>query len=82
MLSLVSSSVNHEMLTPIKCVLQVIKKVKDSCKDKQTESDLSTVENTSKLLLNQVRSNLDGGLLQQEKFTPHLEESPLFSLIG
>jgi len=29
LLNLVSSSVNHKVLTPLKCMLQIIKKVKD-----------------------------------------------------
>jgi len=40
------------------------------------------IENTSQLLLNQVKGNLDRNLLDQELFSPQLEAFPLFKLVA
>lgn len=69
-LNMVSSSVNHEMITPIKCVLQIIKKVQTRCTHSKTLKALQMVENTSTLLLNQVKGNLDLSLLTLNEFKP------------
>lgn len=71
---MVSSSVNQEMITPLKCVLQIITKIRDSNTNERTDFDLKMVQNTSTLLLNQVRSNLDRSLIMMDMFSPNLEE--------
>jgi len=49
---MVNSSVNHEMITPLKCVLQIIGKVKKKCTHEKTTKELNIIEETSTLLLN------------------------------
>jgi len=80
-LAIVSSSVNQEMITPLKCVLQIITKIRDSNTNERTDFDLKMVQNTSTLLLNQVRSNLDRSLIMMDMFSPHLEEILQFEFI-
>ena len=58
-MNMISSSVNHEMITPLKCVLQIIGKVKKKCNHQKTTKELKIVEETSTLLLNKVKANLD-----------------------
>jgi len=39
MLHLMSSAVSHEMVTPLKCVIQVVQKMKKRSRDKKNTSD-------------------------------------------
>ena len=71
-IQLVSSSCNHEMLTPIRCVIEIVSSLRLKLQGTPFEVDLKVVQNTSTLLLNQVKANLDRSLLDQEK----LEASP------
>jgi hypothetical protein len=68
MLQIYNSSFSHEMLTPIKCLIEISKKIEREVDSKRTLEDLSLISNTSKLLLNQVKGNLDRNLLDQNMF--------------
>ena len=63
MLNMVSSSVNHEMITPIKCTLQILNKIEKKIIHPKTLSDIKLIKNTSTLLLSHVKSKLDYNLL-------------------
>ena len=64
LLNVLSSSVHHEMITPIKCTLQIMNKIEKKCKHKETLFDIRLVQNTSTLLMNHVKSKLDYNLLE------------------
>lgn len=52
MLGLMSSSVSHEMITPIKCIIQMISSFQKKLDDQLLILDLELVLNTAQMLLN------------------------------
>lgn len=52
MLTLISSSVNHEMMTPIKCIIQMVISLQKKLKDPLLNFDADLVVNTAYMLLN------------------------------
>jgi light-regulated signal transduction histidine kinase (bacteriophytochrome) len=79
LIQLVSSSCNHEMLAPIRCIIQMASSLLDRCQDSSLSFDLTVIFNTSSFLLNQVQSNLDYSLLDQNKLQAKLSEHSLKS---
>jgi signal transduction histidine kinase len=63
MLQLMSSAVSHEMITPIKCILTMTEDLPSaqSSSDIKRSADLIIV--TAQMLLNQIKTNLDRVLL-------------------
>jgi hypothetical protein len=51
------------MLTPIRCVIEIVSSLRLKLQGTPFETDLRVVLNTSSLLLNQVKANLDQSLL-------------------
>ena len=72
MMSLVQSSINHEMLTPIKCIIQTVSTFKHNFSEPHFDKDANLVICTAQMLQNQVKGNLDRNLLEQNEFTPQL----------
>ena len=72
MMSLVQSSINHEMLTPIKCIIQTVSTFKHNFREPHFDKDANLVICTAQMLQNQVKGNLDRNLLEQNEFTPQL----------
>lgn len=81
MLQLMSSSVSHEMITPLKCIIQMVNGLKDQQLHTALNFDADLVVNTAKMLLNQVKGNLDKNLLSQNLFEPQLECHDLSSVV-
>lgn len=79
LIQLVSSSCTHELLAPIRCIIQLASSLLDKLHDQSAFvlSDLNVIFNTASFLLNQVQANLDQSLLEQNKFTPRLSEHQL-----
>lgn len=76
MLSLLTSSVTHEMITPLKCVIEfglILLKSKDPSVVKEAELIVST----AKLILSQVNQILDKNMLENNTFTPNFGFHPL-----
>lgn len=72
MIQLLNSSCNHEMIAPIKCIIDIAAGNHDSSGWKCTRSQV--IHNTASFLLNQVMQNLDRSMLDQHKFKPKIEE--------
>ena len=77
LLQLLSSSVTHEMVTPLKCIINfsesLIKELRNSPKKIEAELILTT----SKLLLAETKLLLDKNMLEHDLFIPNLEISPM-----
>jgi len=73
LLHMLTSSVTHEMVTPLKCMVSfsetVLKELENS--PKKHEAELIVV--TSKLMLSQVKLLLDKNMLEHDLFLPNLE---------
>lgn len=64
MLTVYSSSISHELITPLKCILQICQQVLGRLKNPLDQFDIELVINTTYMLLNQVKGNLDKNLLE------------------
>ena len=76
MLSLLTSTVTHEMITPLKCVIQFGETLLKS-KDPKVSKEAELIVSTAKLLLSQVKLTLDKNMIDNNAFTPNLEYYPL-----
>lgn len=64
---MVSSSCNHEMLTPIRCIISIVKNLLRKLGETNHKRELDVVLNTATFLLNQVQGNLDQSMLDQNR---------------
>lgn len=76
MLTLLTSSVTHELITPLKCIIQLTLSVLQRTNDPVKRKDLELVLMTSQLLLSQVKLLLDRNMLEKGIFTSNLESLP------
>jgi signal transduction histidine kinase len=77
MVSLISSSVSHEMLVPLRCIVNLVEGIQKKLKDIEDQEyvgrELDLINKTAQLLLNQVKGNLDRDMLSQNMFEPRIE---------
>ena len=81
MIQLVSSSCNHEMLAPIRCIISMSSSLLERVEEPTHCFDLTTIFNTASFLLNQVQANLDHNLLDHNKLEAKLAQYSLISEI-
>lgn len=68
-LNLMSSSVSHEMLTPLKCIVSIVDLLrKKKYSDVSITNNLEIVANTTQIVLNQIKNNLDNNLIETDHF--------------
>jgi hypothetical protein len=72
MLNLLTSSVTHEMLTPLKCIVQFGTKLLKS-RDPFVVKEAELIVSTANLLLSQVNQILDKNMLDNNAFAPNYE---------
>jgi hypothetical protein len=77
MLSLLTSSVNHEMITPLRCNIEFASSLLRISGDPMVLKEAKLILSTSKLLLSQVKLTLDKNMLDNDMFTPNFEYHPL-----
>lgn len=66
-LGLMSSSINHEYLAPIRCISQISKQLEKSVRFKEKES-ARVISNTADFVLSQIQTNMDSDLLERGHF--------------
>lgn len=72
MMNLVSASCNHELLAPIRCIIQMVATLRNEVRKPDKIHKLEVIHNTASFLLNQVQANIDQGLLNLNKLVPNL----------
>ena len=77
MLSLLTSSVTHEIITPLKCIIEFAQNIIKISKDPKVLKEAKLILSTTKLLLSQVKLLLDKNMLDNDLFTPNYEFHPL-----
>lgn len=82
MLTLLTSSVTHEMITPLKCIIQFTLSVLQKTSDAAKRKELELVLMTAQLLLSQVKLLLDRNMLEKGIFTSNLEMLPFNQTIS
>jgi hypothetical protein len=70
MLSLMSSAVSHEMITPLKCLISMSQGLGKKITSESLKYEVELISITSKMLLNQVKGHLDRNLLDANLFQP------------
>ena len=76
-LTLLTSSVTHEMITPLRCIIQFAHNVLKLTTDPKQRKELELILSTSQLLLSQVKLLLDRNMLERNIFQPSLAVHPL-----
>jgi signal transduction histidine kinase len=76
MLSMLTSSVTHEMITPLKCIIQFGTTLLKSS-DPKVVKEAELIVSTAKLLLSEVKQILDRNMLENNAFTPDYSYQPL-----
>ena len=65
------------MLTPLKCITSFAKTLERDLKHSPNRKEAQLILLSSKLLLSQVKMNLDRSLLQKGRFEPNYSTCPL-----
>ena len=74
MVSLLSSSVSHEMVTPLKCIASISKSLQNELKHSPKHcKEAGLVYVTTKLLLSEVKLLLDNSMLSNKMFMLQME---------
>lgn len=81
MLQNFNSAVNHELITPLKCMHDISLMLESAVKEEENQKKVKLLTNTSYLLLSQVKSNLDRSMLDANKLTTNYEEHYLEVII-
>ena len=68
MLTMMSSSISHELITPLRCIEQISKKMVSKRVNEEQTFDAELIMSTASMLLTRVKGNLDKNLLTQNMF--------------
>lgn len=77
MLHLLNSSVTHEMVTPLKCIVSFAKSILKELEHSPKRHEAELIISTTKLILSQVKLLLDKNMIEHDLFEPELTLSPL-----
>jgi len=76
-----SAAVNHELLTPLRCVVQVSESLIKKLKDPVLVKHARLIIDTTSLTISQVKCFLDQNVIQSNKFQPQYEKTKLSQAI-
>ena len=82
LLQLLTSSVTHEMVTPLKCIINFSESLIKEFWNSPKRNEIELIATTSKLLLAQTKLLLDKNMLEFDLFLPNIEISPLNKTIS
>jgi K+-sensing histidine kinase KdpD len=74
MLEQMNSIVNHELLTPLKCVVLVAETLEKSLSDRVQIRQARIMIDTTSFILAQVKCFLDRNIIESNSFLPHYEK--------
>ena len=72
LLSLLTSSVSHELITPIRCMVTFGNELVSSNLKDKNKRKASLIVNTGKLVLTQIKMLLDRNMLENGNFSPQI----------
>ena len=76
-----NSAVNHELITPLKCLHDLSQTLEQQVEKKESLRSVKLLQNTIYLLLNQVKSNLDRSMLNANQLSTNFERHYLNGII-
>ena len=75
MLNLLSSQISHEMLTPLRCIIQITEVVRTGMTPQTPDHyNLGIISNTANIVLSQMKNSLDKSLINANQFQPNYEK--------
>jgi K+-sensing histidine kinase KdpD len=78
MANFLCQSISHEMITPLRCITDIVGQVIDNLGNESSEIySLKIISNTAQILLSFIKTNMDEVLLEANKFTPVFEQYSL-----
>lgn len=81
LLNLLTSSVSHELMTPIRCIITFATLLLNSLKNEAQKNKATNIINTGKLLQSQIKMLLDRSLLENGQFRPQLQNCYILKTI-
>jgi hypothetical protein len=78
---MMTSSVSHELITPLKCIVQLGEKAITELPDPSFIYKQEMIISTANLLLRNVKGNLDRNLMNRGTFLPNREPSNLIAVV-
>lgn len=82
LMSLLTSSVSHEMLTPLKCICSFASSLEKELKHSPKRQEAEMIFITAKLLLSQTKMILDKNMIEKGLFTPAYEDTPFNRIVN
>lgn len=79
---MLNSGFNHDLLTPLKCIIQFASTVLNNFPDEKLQKNMNTIIYTTRLLLAQVKGQLDQNLISKGILNVNLECFGIFSVIN
>lgn len=80
-MQIVTSSFQHEMITPLKCIVEMSRTNVIETEDPRVKYRCELIENQAALLMRLSKQNLDAGLLRVGHFLPQYEQLDLCDLV-
>lgn len=77
MLTLFTSSVTHEMITPLRCITQLATTINVKSIDSLSRKQSSIIFSTCQLLQSEIKLLLDRNLIEKKSFRLHVEDFKL-----
>lgn len=81
LLNLLTSTMSHELLTPISCMIELSTKMEANSCEGSTISTSTLIKNTGKLVLSQIKLLLDKGLIENEQFSLNLVQESIYDIV-
>lgn len=80
-MQIVTSSFQHEMLVPLKCIAEMSKTNIIEAEDSQVKYRCEIIENQAELLMRLSKQNLDAGMLRIGHFLPNYDQLDLCDFV-
>ena len=77
-----TSTYSHELITPVRCIIAFAEELDKGIKiNSELHKKAILIKNTGKILLSQVKMQLDNGLVQNNLFEPNLSKGKLLDVL-
>ena len=82
LLQMLQSSVTHELLTPLKCIISFAKTLERDLIHSNNRKEVQMIELTAKLISSQVQMLLDNNMIDHDKFELDLQDCPINRVVS
>ena len=82
MLTMLQATVNHEMVTPLQCIVSFAKSLDKELIHSDKRRNAQLISLTASLVLSQVKLMLDKSLLENDRFVANFQDCPINRVIA